>query len=209
MRTRKKWAVPVVVTCSYCKKSITRTKKWYTQASKLSNKFYCDKICNAQGKTTKFNTPCVVCGLIVQRNFSKKNISGFYFCSHSCRATHFNKDKWKKSNGPDWRPTWGYRKYLESECAGCGDTRTFLLQIHHIDGNRSNSDITNMETVCPSCHVTRHLHQDKAGNWGLNLHKLTPRDLLDKFKPGSLMVKTDPFGGSFESSNLSPASIEL
>ncbi|MEK6885184.1 MAG: HNH endonuclease [Nanoarchaeota archaeon] len=39
------------------------------------------------------------------------------------------------------------------ECVDCGEKNKKLLQIHHIDEDPSNNDITNLEIVCVWCHA--------------------------------------------------------
>jgi hypothetical protein len=41
------------------------------------------------------------------------------------------------------------------ECAKCGK-RTYL-QIHHIDGDRTNDSLSNLEIVCGDCHKDIHV----------------------------------------------------
>jgi len=39
-------------------------------------------------------------------------------------------------------------------CRGCGDTRH--IEVHHIDGDRSNNDIQNLIPLCTACHRAIH-----------------------------------------------------
>lgn len=43
---------------------------------------------------------------------------------------------------------------MKSECERCG-SKEFLV-VHHKDRNRSNSDPSNLETLCKSCHQIEH-----------------------------------------------------
>lgn len=76
------------------------------------------------------------------------------------------------------------RVTLLDYCAGCGDSRPFLLCVHHRDHNQGNNGTSNLEVVCGRCHFIRHLCYDWASNgWLYNTEFLTPRlvvDLLDK-----------------------------
>lgn len=53
-----------------------------------------------------------------------------------------------------------YRKIIasgrEEKCEICGLTEwrnnPILLQVHHIDGNRQNNDLSNLQLLCPNCH---------------------------------------------------------
>lgn len=46
--------------------------------------------------------------------------------------------------------------YKEEICEICGikdwNNKKLVLQLHHIDGNRYNNDISNLLIVCPNCH---------------------------------------------------------
>lgn len=45
---------------------------------------------------------------------------------------------------------------LENKCAICGLTewqdKPIILQLHHIDGNNKNNDLSNLQLLCPNCH---------------------------------------------------------
>lgn len=42
------------------------------------------------------------------------------------------------------------RKHRKSYCEKCGSTEK--LEIDHIDANRSNNELSNLQTLCNSCH---------------------------------------------------------
>jgi 5-methylcytosine-specific restriction endonuclease McrA len=45
---------------------------------------------------------------------------------------------------------------LEHKCAECGYTNVDALEVHHIDKNRDNNDISNLVILCANCHTIRH-----------------------------------------------------
>ena len=51
-----------------------------------------------------------------------------------------------------------YRKiaidYYGAKCEWCGTDYNFL-EVHHLDGNRSNNDISNLCVLCRDCHYTK------------------------------------------------------
>lgn len=54
--------------------------------------------------------------------------------------------------------TYGY------QCCVCGECdRTKVLHVHHIDGNHSNDDISNLVVLCPTCHNRAHYVVDGHG----------------------------------------------
>ena len=95
---------------------------------------------------------CEVCGKIIYRTPSeiKKNTTGKFYCSRICG----NKDK---ANLIHSLGSKNYRlkamKIYPHECASCKwneDER--ILEVHHIDENRENNDISNLIILCPTCH---------------------------------------------------------
>ena len=46
---------------------------------------------------------------------------------------------------------------VEKKCARCGISEWLgqpaPLELHHIDGNRSNNDVSNLQILCPNCHA--------------------------------------------------------
>lgn len=47
------------------------------------------------------------------------------------------------------------RKLKKSYCEKCGTTEK--LEVDHIDGNRSNNDPQNIQTLCTFCHIEKTL----------------------------------------------------
>ena len=54
-----------------------------------------------------------------------------------------------------------YRKlasqYYEPVCAHCGFGIPDVLEVVHIDCDRSNNDISNLDILCPNCHKMHEL----------------------------------------------------
>lgn len=47
-----------------------------------------------------------------------------------------------------------YKKRRQAQCRRCASTGK--LDVHHLDGNRSNNVTSNLETLCRSCHMHEH-----------------------------------------------------
>ncbi len=52
-------------------------------------------------------------------------------------------------------------------CERCGYNIYEILQIHHKDRNRQNSNLGNLELICPNCHYKEHLLEKSwlKGGW--------------------------------------------
>lgn len=48
-------------------------------------------------------------------------------------------------------------------CEICGSTE--FLVVHHIDHDRKNNNIENLQLVCRSCHIKLHCKRDKLGRF--------------------------------------------
>lgn len=65
-------------------------------------------------------------------------------------------------NNPNWKSGIGiYRKKafetLPKECKECKIKEINVLLVHHIDRNRKNNSIDNLEILCRNCHFLEHL----------------------------------------------------
>ena len=108
-------------------------------------------------KTTK----CIVCGREGEKMHGK-------YC-HSC--DYKRNKKWFDKRHKDRKNTGYYnnidnskykyynkaRKHYGEICADCTWNKyPEILQVHHIDEDRSNNSIENLVVLCPTCHNTRH-----------------------------------------------------
>ncbi|KKM82780.1 hypothetical protein LCGC14_1316190, partial [marine sediment metagenome] len=53
-----------------------------------------------------------------------------------------------------------FRTY-EPKCDKCGyDKHIPVMVVHHIDHNRDNNDVSNLQILCRNCHIEHHLGLD-------------------------------------------------
>lgn len=141
---------------------------------------------------------CALCKKAIERSASKLKRSkhAVYFCNRMC------KDRGQRIGGIQaiQPPHYGtslcdYRSKIDmTRCAGCNESRQFLLVAHHADGNRRNNDPSNIECVCQNCHAIRHLHLVE-GVWKFNTRFITPQWAI------GIAGNTVPLHGSVYGSN--------
>lgn len=167
--------------CQQCDKPFLR---------RLGGKQKCCSLgCSHESRKKKVSLTCTGCKKTFERHPSKLQVArhGHYFCSRKCKEEAQSLD----GNCPAIRPGHygtakgrsGVRKRILKKrgaiCCDCGETRAWLITIHHVDGDVSNSVGKNLEVVCGNCHIKRHL-KDVDGKWGFDPKSLTPRDMLSK-----------------------------
>jgi len=131
---------------------------------------YCSKDCAY--KKSKVEQVCLVCDKITLKSKSLSNRNNKNYCSRECYNLRNVAAKRLKRGTAFWE------NLLNNSSCECGENKTYLLQIHHIDGNHQNNDMENLEIVCPTCHVKRHLKKNKLGKWIYHPKSLTDRQLL-------------------------------
>lgn len=64
-----------------------------------------------------------------------------------CQSCHRKRHEMCRSRAP-------YAKYKEEVCNSCGfvAVHSCQLDVDHIDGNHSNNDPSNLQTLCANCH---------------------------------------------------------
>ena len=146
------------VSCKVCNATFVRQKRF------LSDVHTCSAKCLSVLKGSTIQITCAHCGTKSYRPKSKLNNSrsGLYFCDRICKeaAQRYNPliqpDHYGTGNGK-----YNYRKRALEEkgerCNRCGYTSdSRALQVHHIDRNRENNSIDNLEVLCANCHSIEH-----------------------------------------------------
>jgi hypothetical protein len=147
-------------------------------------------VCSAECRdksVKKVKVYCACCNKEFAKYPSKiaNSKSGLHFCTRAC------KDKSQKLDGIKeiWPSHYGtstgqevcrrfFAKLGIPKCEDCGEDKTYLLSVHHKDGNRYNNSESNFEVLCFNCHVKRHL-KNVDGKLIYCTKALTPREILD------------------------------
>jgi 5-methylcytosine-specific restriction endonuclease McrA len=163
--------------CLQCQKefepdgSALRRRKTGKSKSLNEGKF-CSRTCGAQyNKLSKIiihkpNSTCSYCNkkFYIQPSHKTKSKSGLYFCcrEHKDLAQRIEFDLqeiWPDhyNNGNS-----SSREILlrnkNNKCELCGFDKLEILQVHHIDLNRKNNKLENLQLLCPNCHYTVHFN---------------------------------------------------
>jgi len=133
---------------------------------------FCSQKCFKDSLKKEVVVYCSTCGTPLMRTPSKlKNSkSGLYFCDRWCKAkaqyldTGISKIQPKHyGSGTTYRSR--ALRVLGKRCSRCGfekDER--MLDVDHIDCDRLNNDITNLQVLCVWCHAlkTRNIEEENA-----------------------------------------------
>jgi 5-methylcytosine-specific restriction endonuclease McrA len=107
------------------------------------------------GISCRKEKPCVICGKPILAGLHSKT------CSRSCANKHRTGIQYKMNRPKDKVK---YYKALKTRlikirgrtCEKCGYNKIEILQVHHIDKDRNNNDLANLELICPNCHFEEH-----------------------------------------------------
>lgn len=138
------------------------SKGYYTKPSWVSKSKYCSRKCHSESmvhpvkKVGRAN--CLRCS----KEFTDRphKIKKRMFCSISCKNIHqkpslgkLNKDHNQFKNGIGV-----YRrealKFYGKKCQKCHSGER--LEVHHIDENRTNNEMSNLSVLCITCHNMEH-----------------------------------------------------
>jgi HNH endonuclease len=166
--------------CVCChKKFMKQAKKYRYGLNKGTKKFYCSIEChNSDNRGGEWKT-CTNCGKEVwkTRRVLDRSVSGNVFCGRSCSQAYNNRarvgEKHPNFNGGIGSYRQRALEVSDQACVSCGwseDAR--VLQVHHIDENRRNNDLSNLVVLCPTCHTKLTL-----GYYTLDVnHKVIPKE---------------------------------
>jgi hypothetical protein len=152
--------------CVVCGKKITRSPSEMSKSSRSGP--FCSKKCKAAYYSSKvqavLNATCKFCGKEFHRPVSRNRNSNNVYC---CR------EHWKLGIQSERRVY--YTKFKKEVCEKCGfvPVHRCQLDIHHINGVRSDNSPDNLLTVCANCH--RLISREENLRWNKSNHeKETP-----------------------------------
>ena len=141
--------------CSNCNNSFLVRKSW------AETQKYCSAVCRTDASRNRISVSCGHCGKVFEVRESKSSTkTGYHFC---CRE---HKDLAQKVGGilTPVSVNSGINSYRETafsakkvECENCGyNKHKEVLDVHHIDHDRTNNVINNLKILCPTCHIEEH-----------------------------------------------------
>lgn len=153
-------------------------KAKYTECKQCNTKFLipiwvdrqdcCSKKCSGLYKRIRVKVICSFCSLEFERTPERMGNgakTGLRFCSRLCKDSALTASlidqKFDKLNGPKRKgPVKAYRKrafiHYGPKCVKCGyDERKKMLDVDHIDSNRQNNAIDNLQVLCVWCHAEK------------------------------------------------------
>lgn len=149
--------------CIGCKKEFDCNIRKYKYNTKMGYKIYCSSECCYKDRLEKrVIVTCNSCGKeVAKRAYELRSKSGNYYCSTSCAATVNNTLVRLGVSHPNFKEGKASyrRKVLVSrinQCNDCGNPDIRVLEVHHIDENRSNNLDENLVLLCANCHKIRH-----------------------------------------------------
>ena len=142
-------------TCDYCSAEYRKQKRF----EGATQEHYCSKTCYSNDNT-KVSLVCGHCGVTFLRKASRleNSKSGIYFCcrEHKDLAQTYMKEIRPShyGEGRDYR-TLAFKHY-PAECSVCRYSNKEALEVHHIDKDRNNNSIENLQILCANCHTLLH-----------------------------------------------------
>lgn len=114
---------------------------------------FCGQKC--YGISIRNEKPCVICGKLILASAHKKT------CSRACANKHRTGIKYKMNRPRDKVKNQRSLKIrlLDQRgrsCERCQYDKPEILVVHHKDRNRDNSELENLELICPNCHAEEH-----------------------------------------------------
>lgn len=158
----------VQVECKKCGKICEKRENHVNYALKNNCNLFCSLKCASDFRKKIIIISCTMCGKNVERNpceFTSK--SGLYYCSKSCAIKNNNTIHRSGKQNPNWKD--GTRRHYRRKALleyghKCNNTNcpfknteieVKMLDVDHIDSDRRNNDIKNLQVLCVWCHALK------------------------------------------------------
>jgi len=177
----------LTLTCPMCSRQFQRGAALIARGAR-----YCSKGCHSRGMRTCADNPCSECGHrsahakgLCQACYKRRRareVPEFRqrVLATAARSRDRRRDSLKRQNRVHHsRHHFGGRDLLtlqrdDYRCMDCGDRQGTAhgdrLDVHHVDGTghstglASNNDLSNLVSLCRSCHRKRHQAMDRSAN---------------------------------------------
>lgn len=151
----------VTVSCKLCDIQFNAKPSWI----KNGQGKYCSRVCAHTAHRTGKIVRCATCDKETYKRPKAFNgtKSGKLFCTKSCQ-TKWRNAEFKDEKHPNWKGGMhAYRRIMKSGntpqmCTLCKTKDTRVLAVHHVDENRKNNTIENLQWLCHNCHHLVHHH---------------------------------------------------
>jgi 5-methylcytosine-specific restriction endonuclease McrA len=161
--------------CKYCSKSFEAEVREINRGNAKFCSLSCASKYSHKNRSKDCNVKCAYCQKPIHRTKSqiKASKTNTFFC---CRE-HKDKGQSLESGITKVQPDHygkgetNYRKrklreIKEPKCSECERKLPLpVLHVHHIDRDRSNNKLDNLEVLCPTCHELKHFYEN-TGKWG-------------------------------------------
>ncbi len=146
-------------TCVFCQKQFWLPKYMLHQR-------FCSLSCRDKGTSNKVEVDCALCAKRFKMQPSKLRNSrtGLRFCGRECKEkatseSHVN-EKFAVLKRVKTKDVASYRiaalRVYGPRCAKCGyDKKAKMLDVDHIDSNRKNNALSNLQVLCVWCHAEK------------------------------------------------------
>lgn len=160
--------------CNYCNTEYIAEQRYLNRGQGL----FCSRACSSKHRSSNRdqvnpNTSCAWCQapFYIQKSKLGTSKSGLNFCSRSCkdRAQRIGgiqsimPEHYNSGQHIDYRKL-AFDTYAR-KCRACGWNKyPEVLEVNHIDCDRSNNSLENLEILCPTCHRIYH-YLGSTGPW--------------------------------------------
>ncbi len=150
--------------CDYCQEEYNAESRYLRRGQGR----FCSRMCAARffhpTMPIEPNAVCALCGIKFFAKVSRVSASksGLLFCSRAHRDVALRVEEgFSALHPPHYKDgrfhyrTRAFRTYGKI-CVGCGyDEDTRMLDVDHIDSNRKNNSIENLQVLCVWCHAKK------------------------------------------------------